>query len=110
MQLGMIGLGRMGGDMALRLIRAGHDLHVYDRSPDAMRKLEAEGASGSTSIDQFIRGLAAPRSVWLMVPVPWTNAVWVPSGAGAAPQALPLPWMPLLLLKAHPMPDTLGLY
>jgi len=68
MQLGMIGLGRMGGDMALRLIRAGHDLHVYDRSPDAMRKLEAEGASGSTSIDQFIRGLAAPRSVWLMVP------------------------------------------
>ena len=49
-------------------------------------------------------------SVWLMLPVACTNAVWLPSGAAAAPQALPLPWMPLLLAKAQPIPEVLGLY
>src|SRR6266567_5940703 len=49
-------------------------------------------------------------SVWLTVPVPCTNAVWTPSGAATAPQALPLPWMPLCESKVHPMPEPLGLY
>ena len=68
MQLGMIGLGRMGANMVIRLIRAGHELHVYDSHPGPVQELEAKGARGSTSLDAFVRSLAAPRAVWLMVP------------------------------------------
>lgn len=68
MQLGMIGLGRMGGNMAVRLIKAGHALHVHDRHADAVRDLATKGATGSTDLATFVRGLSAPRAVWLMVP------------------------------------------
>jgi 6-phosphogluconate dehydrogenase len=68
MQLGMIGLGRMGANMVIRLIRAGHELHVYDSHAGPVQELEAKGAKGSTSLEAFVRGLAAPRSVWLMLP------------------------------------------
>ena len=68
MQLGMIGLGRMGANMVLRLLKAGHDLHVHDPRAAAMHELEAKGATGSTDLAAFVRGLAAPRAIWLMVP------------------------------------------
>ena len=68
MQLGMIGLGRMGANMAMRLIKAGHELHVYDRHAGPVRDLAAKGGKGSTDLETFVRGLTAPRAVWLMVP------------------------------------------
>jgi 6-phosphogluconate dehydrogenase len=68
MQLGMIGLGRMGGNMVRRLIRGGHECVVFDRSPEAVRALTDEGASGAATIDAFARALKKPRAIWLMVP------------------------------------------
>jgi 6-phosphogluconate dehydrogenase len=68
MQLGMIGLGRMGGNMARRLMRGGHTCIVYDRSADATRALAGEGAVTSTTLDDFVGKLTAPRVVWLMLP------------------------------------------
>jgi len=68
MQLGMIGLGRMGANMVRRLLKAGHDCVVFDRSTDAIRQLAGEGASGSKSPDDFVAKLQKPRAIWLMVP------------------------------------------
>ncbi|MEN8107139.1 MAG: phosphogluconate dehydrogenase (NAD(+)-dependent, decarboxylating) [Pseudomonadota bacterium] len=68
MQLGMIGLGRMGANMVQRLMRAGHECVVFDRDTDAVKALAAEGATGTTDLDEFIAALAAPRAIWLMVP------------------------------------------
>jgi len=68
MQLGMIGLGRMGANMVRRLIKAGHTCVVFDRSADAVKQLAAEGAAGATSLDDFLSKLQKPRAIWLMVP------------------------------------------
>jgi 6-phosphogluconate dehydrogenase len=68
MQLGMIGLGRMGANMVRRLIARGHDCVVFDMSPQAVTELSREGAVGSTSIADFVGRLSKPRAVWLMVP------------------------------------------
>src|SRR5689334_1317235 len=68
MQLGMIGLGRMGANMARRLMRNGHTCVVYDRSADAVKQLASEGAKGADSLTALIAGLAKPRAVWVMVP------------------------------------------
>jgi 6-phosphogluconate dehydrogenase len=68
MQLGMIGLGRMGANMVRRLERAGHECVVYDVNPDAVSQLAGEGATGSDSLADFVAKLDAPRAVWLMVP------------------------------------------
>jgi 6-phosphogluconate dehydrogenase len=68
MQLGMIGLGRMGGNMVQRLIRAGHECHVYDAHASAVKELVDKGAKGSTDLRAFIESLSKPRAVWLMVP------------------------------------------
>ena len=68
MQLGMIGLGRMGANMVRRLTRSGHECVVYDRSPQAVEALAREGASGASSLDDFVARLKTPRAVWLMVP------------------------------------------
>ena len=68
MQLGMIGLGRMGANMVRRLMRAGHECVVFDVSPASVAALAAEGATGASSLDDFVRQLAAPRAVWMMVP------------------------------------------
>ena len=73
MQLGMIGLGRMGANMVRRLIQAGHELVVFDVSPDAVKALEAEGATGATSLEDFAAKLTAPRSAWVMVPAGYTQ-------------------------------------
>jgi 6-phosphogluconate dehydrogenase len=68
MQLGMIGLGRMGANMVRRLMRAGHDCVVYDMNTEAVRALAREGATGTRSLNDFVARLSAPRAVWLMVP------------------------------------------
>ena len=68
MELGMIGLGRMGGDMARRLLKGGHRVVVYDPVPEAVQALVEQGAAGTTSIAELTSRLGAPRTVWLMVP------------------------------------------
>jgi 6-phosphogluconate dehydrogenase len=68
MELGMVGLGRMGANMARRLMRDGHRLVVYDVNPDAVSELAGEGAEGASSLEDLAAKLSAPRSVWVMVP------------------------------------------
>ena len=68
MQLGMIGLGRMGANLVRRLMRDGHRCVVYDVNPDAVKALEAEGATGTTSLAEFVAALEKPRNIWIMVP------------------------------------------
>src|SRR5262252_5115546 len=68
MQLGMIGLGRMGANMVRRLIKHGHPCVVFDRSPDVVKELAAEKATGASSLAEFVKKLDKPRAVWLMVP------------------------------------------
>ncbi len=72
MQLGMIGLGRMGANMVRRLMRDGHDLVVFDVSTDAVKTLEGEGATGATSLEDFAAKLTTPRNAWIMVPAGYT--------------------------------------
>jgi 6-phosphogluconate dehydrogenase len=68
LQLGMIGLGRMGANMVRRLMKDGHQCVVYDRSADAVNQLAKEKATGSASLADFVQKLAPPRAIWLMVP------------------------------------------
>jgi len=68
MQIGMIGLGRMGANMVRRLLRGGHECVVNDRSPEAVETLLKEGATGAASLEGFIAKLKAPRTIWLMIP------------------------------------------
>ena len=68
MQIGMIGLGRMGANMVLRLTRNGHECVVYDRNVENVQALVKQGAVGASSLDDFVAKLAPPRTVWLMVP------------------------------------------
>ena len=68
MQLGFVGLGRMGLNMVTRLTRGGHQVVAYDRSADAVAKAEAIGAKGAASLDAVVTALATPRAVWVMVP------------------------------------------
>src|SRR5260370_20417985 len=68
MQLGMIGLGRMGGNIVRGLMRTGHSCVVYDKSSDAVRGLAGEGASPSRDLADFVRQLEKPRAVWVMLP------------------------------------------
>ncbi len=68
MQLGMIGLGRMGANMVRRLMKGGHRCVVYNRSQDSVKQLASEGATGSTSLEDFVKKLEKPRTAWMMVP------------------------------------------
>jgi 6-phosphogluconate dehydrogenase len=74
MQLGMIGLGRMGGSMVRRLLRGGHACVVFDAHADAMTPLAGEGATPTGSLADFVAGLEAPRAVWLMLPAAVVDA------------------------------------
>ena len=74
MQLGMIGLGRMGANMVRRLLKGGHQCVVFDRSPKAVAELVKEKAIGAASLADFVKQLAKPRAIWLMVPAArWTT-------------------------------------
>src|SRR6058998_2532076 len=68
MQLGMIGLGRMGANMVRRLMKDGHQCVVFDRSADAVKQLAKEKAVGTASLAEFVKKLGKPRAIWLMVP------------------------------------------
>jgi 6-phosphogluconate dehydrogenase len=68
MQLGMVGLGRMGANLVRRLMRDGHDCVAYDRTPATVAKLESEGAAGANSLEEFVAKLDKPRTAWLMLP------------------------------------------
>src|ERR1700754_3238941 len=68
MELGIVGLGRMGSNMARRLMKDGHTIFAYDVNPDAVKGLEAEGVTGAGSLADFVKSMTAPRAVWVMVP------------------------------------------
>jgi 6-phosphogluconate dehydrogenase len=68
MQIGMIGLGRMGANMVKRLLKGGHQCVVYDKSPDAVKELSAAGARGASTLAEFVGLLSKPRAIWLMLP------------------------------------------
>ncbi|MBS0216820.1 MAG: decarboxylating 6-phosphogluconate dehydrogenase [Proteobacteria bacterium] len=68
MQLGMIGLGRMGANMVRRLLAGGHQCAAYDRSPDAVQAVVREGAAGAASPGELVQSLSRPRAIWMMVP------------------------------------------
>src|SRR6266436_2345956 len=85
MQLGVVGLGRMGANMVRRLLESGHQCIVYDRSAKAVEDLVAAKASGSSSVAEFIRLLTAPRAIWLMVPAGVVDASLAP-GRGEIPR------------------------
>ena len=67
MQIGMIGLGRMGAGMVRRLMKDGHECVVYDIHPDIVAELAKEGAAGAKSVEDFVKKLSKPRAVWMMV-------------------------------------------
>jgi 6-phosphogluconate dehydrogenase len=75
MQFGMIGLGRMGANMSVRAMKAGHDMHVYDTHADVVKALTDKGAKGSTNLSDFVKGLDRPRATWMMVPAGAVDAV-----------------------------------
>ena len=68
MKLGMAGLGRMGANMALRLMRGGHEVVAYDPQPRAVRAIEIEGALGASSLEEMVEKLTSPKAVWVMAP------------------------------------------
>jgi 6-phosphogluconate dehydrogenase len=68
MQLGMVGLGRMGANMVRRLMKGGHTCVVFDMSPKSVEELAKDGATGSSSIKDFVSNLEKPRAIWLMIP------------------------------------------
>lgn len=68
MQLGMVGLGRMGANLVRRLMRDGHRCVVYDVDPNAVKALEAEGATGASSLKDLVAKMDQPRAIWLMLP------------------------------------------
>ena len=68
MQIGIVGLGRMGGNMATRLLRDGHEVFGFDPSPDALAELDSQGGTGKTSLADLVSALDTPRTVWVMVP------------------------------------------
>src|SRR6516165_8848312 len=73
MQLGMIGLGRMGANLVRRLMRDGHDCVGFDVSADVVAAMEHEGMTGASSIEDFVGKLTAPRAVWIMVPAAFVD-------------------------------------
>ncbi|MFI6495858.1 phosphogluconate dehydrogenase (NAD(+)-dependent, decarboxylating) [Nonomuraea typhae] len=73
MRIAMVGLGRMGANMVRRIMRAGHECVVFDRSPEAVAALAAEGARGTGSLEELVLALPAPRAVWLMLPAAVTG-------------------------------------
>jgi len=73
MQLGMIGLGRMGANMVRRLLQGGHQCVVFDRSPTAVDELTQEGAGGATSLADLVKKLEQPRAIWMMIPAAFVD-------------------------------------
>jgi 6-phosphogluconate dehydrogenase len=85
MQIGMIGLGRMGSDMVRRLLAAGHECVVYDLNQGAVEALAAEGATGTGSLKAFVEGLSRPRAIWIMLPAAVVEQTLGALGPGLSP-------------------------
>lgn len=68
MELGMIGLGKMGGNMTKRLLKGGHQMVVYNRGLAAIKEAEKNGALGTTSLEDLVNKMTPPRAIWIMVP------------------------------------------
>src|ERR1700722_18811785 len=68
MKIGLVGLGKMGSNMVIRLRKEGHEIVVYDRSPDPVKNLEKQGAIGASSLQDLIGKLPTPKIIWVMVP------------------------------------------
>jgi 6-phosphogluconate dehydrogenase len=75
MQLGMVGLGRMGANIVRRLMRDGHECVVFDTNPDSIKQLEGEGATGGFTLEEFVSKLERPRAIWVMIPAGITGKV-----------------------------------
>jgi 6-phosphogluconate dehydrogenase len=91
MQIGMVGLGRMGSNMARRLMQVGHACVVYDTRADVLASLSAQGAVGAASLKALVAKMTRPRAVWLMVPAGAVDAVLaqlVPTSTWCSPKAL----------------------
>jgi 6-phosphogluconate dehydrogenase len=73
-QLGMIGLGRMGANLVRRLMRDGHECVAYDLSADAVKQLASEGATGASTVEEFVNALSTPRAIWIMVPAAFVDS------------------------------------
>ena len=82
MQIGIAGLGRMGANIARRLIRGGHDVVVYNRTADKVAQLEKDGAAGSRSLRELVSKLQAPRTVWVMMPAGEVTSATITEVAG----------------------------
>src|SRR3712207_9470426 len=80
MQLGMVGLGRMGANIVRRLMRDGHECVVYDVSPDSIANLEKEGAAGAPTLEEVVSKLERPRGAWVVIPAGITGQ----NGGGGA--------------------------
>ena len=87
MELGMIGLGRMGGNMTRRLLRGGHRVVVFDPDPEAASALAADGAVPADSIDDMVGRLSTPRAVWTMVPAGEPTEATLDRAATCSPPA-----------------------
>ena len=74
MQIGMIGLGRMGANLVRRLMKGGHECVVYDLRPESVSQLAGEGAIGADSVEDFTARLASPRTVWIMIPADFVGS------------------------------------
>ncbi len=103
MQIGMIGLGRMGGNIVRRLTRNGHQCVVFDQNPAAIKALVGEGVAGSADLKQLVGQLKKPRAVWLMLPAGRITEETVeqsrrPAGAGRHHHR----WRQFLLQRRHP--------
>src|SRR6266576_2666243 len=85
MQLGMIGLGRMGGNIVRRLMKHGHSAVVYDKDPKAVAGLAADGAAGSGALEEFVSKLEKPRTAWVMLPAGKRDATRASNKATSTP-------------------------
>src|SRR6478609_83721 len=75
MQLGMIGLGRMGSNLVRRLMRDGHECVVFDTNKRAVKQMAGEGATGASSMKDFVKKLEPPRAAWVMIPAAFTGEI-----------------------------------
>src|SRR5260370_41872116 len=74
MQIGVIGLGRMGGNMSIRLLRAKHQCVAFDRHPENVKKVSDEGGKGAASLEDLVQKLTPPRAIWMMIPAAGVDA------------------------------------
>ena len=88
MQIGVIGLGRMGGNISRRLIQNGHEFVVYDHDAKAVADVSRDGAKGADGLEKLVQQLAAPRAVWVMLPAGKITEDAMPSSASCSPPAI----------------------